>query len=93
MKGYYEYPPLGHMLNCLEKHDIMIKGPGEQHRVRQMTFLNDGEVLFLKDWTFPNNEKVLLPEEGGKRYWADDTIRCSLHKINVEYRKSLGECF
>lgn len=49
MKGYYEYPPLGHMLNCLEKQDIMIKGPGEQHRVRQMTFLNDGEVLFLKD--------------------------------------------
>ena len=25
MKGYYEYPPLGHMLNYLGKHNIMTK--------------------------------------------------------------------
>lgn len=28
-------------------------------------------MLFPKDWTSPNNEKVLLLEEGGKRHVSD----------------------
>lgn len=51
------------------KHDTMIQGPGEQHRV--------GEEAF------PNDEKALLPEEGGQSYCIDKNISRSHHKMSM----------
>lgn len=57
------------------KHDTMIQGPGEQHRV--------GEEAF------PNDEKALLPEEGGQSYCIDKNISGSHHKMSMALGRTL----